>query len=158
MTVTQDDRYCRVRPGDLVAYETSRPYQLIGTDVCDIVVIGIPRPMLGASVDLISRRTAVALPSDQGPRAVMAAFLSGLADNIDTLPGATGIRFADALVSLVISTFTETTLVRAGNVSELDRERHGVRRRRDGRLIVTGKLARWSKPPPIKRIPLTVTP
>lgn len=61
MTVTQDDRYCRVRPGDLVAYETSRPYQLIGTDVCDIVVIGIPRPMLGASADLISRRTAVAL-------------------------------------------------------------------------------------------------
>lgn len=28
----------------------------------------------------------------------------------------------------------------------------------DGRLIVTGKLAHGSKPPPIKRIPLTVTP
>ncbi|GLY85670.1 helix-turn-helix domain-containing protein [Actinoallomurus iriomotensis] len=113
MIVIQDGRQCRVRPGDLVAYETSRPYRLIGTDVCDIVVAGVPRAMLGPSADLIGRRTAVALPGDRGVQAVIAAFLYGLGRDVDALSGLNGLRLSDALVSLIISAFTDTTPERA---------------------------------------------
>lgn len=121
MIVTQDDRQCRVRPGDLVAYETSRPYRLIGTDVCDIVVVGIPRAMLGPSADLIGRRTAVALPGDRGVQAVIAAFLYGLGRDVGTLSGPNGLRLSDALVSLIISAFNDTPLERADTCDLADR-------------------------------------
>jgi AraC-like DNA-binding protein len=82
LIVAQDGRQSRVSPGDLVAYESSRPYELVGQDRCDIIVLGVPRPMLGPSGDLISRRTALTLPSDRGIRSVIATFFSGLADRL----------------------------------------------------------------------------
>lgn len=107
VTLDQDGRHCALRPGDLVAYETARPYRLTGVDRSEMVVIAIPRGMLGASADLIGRRTAVAVPCERGTRAVVAGLLSGLADDLDALPGPGGVHLADALVSLVISAFAE---------------------------------------------------
>jgi len=106
--VTQDDRRHRANPGDLVVFDTGRPYELSVPDVCDVVVIGLPRAMLGVNADLISRHVATPRPCDCGTRAVIAGFLSGLADHIDVLPGMSGIHLADALASLIITAFAET--------------------------------------------------
>jgi AraC-like DNA-binding protein len=106
--VAQDDRRCRASPGDLVVFDTGRPYELSVTSACDVVVIGMPRTMLGPNADLISRRVATPQPCDSGTRAVIAGFLSGLADHIDDLPGSSSIHLADALASLIVTAFTES--------------------------------------------------
>ena len=108
LIVSQDGRQSRVSPGDLVAYESSRPYELVGQDRCDIIVLGVPRPMLGPSGDLISRRTALTLPSDRGIRSVIATFFSGLADQADGLSGPSSARLADTVASLLITAFSDT--------------------------------------------------
>jgi AraC-like DNA-binding protein len=117
--VTQDDRRYRANPGDLVVLDTGRPYELSVIDTCDVVVIGLPRAMLGPHADLISRRVATPQPCDSGTRAVIADFLSGLADHIDGLPGTPGIHLADALASLIITAFTDSPPERAEVTSDL---------------------------------------
>jgi AraC-like DNA-binding protein len=117
--VTQDDRRCRANPGDLVVFDTGRPYELSVVDACDVVVIGLPRAMLGPNADLISRRVATPQACDSGTRAVIAGFLSGLADHIDDLPGVPGIHLADALASLIVTAFTDSRPERAEVTSGL---------------------------------------
>jgi AraC-like DNA-binding protein len=107
--VTQDDRRYCANPGDLVVFDTGRPYELSVLDICDVVVVGLPRAMLGVNAELLSRCVATPQPCDSGTRAVIAAFLSGLADHIDDLPGMSGIHVADALASLIITAFAEAT-------------------------------------------------
>jgi AraC-like DNA-binding protein len=118
--VAQDDKQSLARPGDLTAYQTAHPYQLIGMDPCDVVAIGLPRSMLGAGADLITSRTATAIPSDRGTRSIIAGFLSTLADTIDDeLPSTAGIRLADALACLILTAFTDTTAERVDVSTQL---------------------------------------
>lgn len=112
-TAAQHDRAYRARPGDLTAFDTTRPYRLAVADSCDVVVVGLPRTLLGANADLIARRAGVPVTCDTGARRVIAAFLSGLAGQVDDLPGRSGNRLADALASLVIALFTEVGPERA---------------------------------------------
>lgn len=113
LIVAQDGRQSRARPGNLFAYETIRPYELVGRDGCDIVIVGVPRSMLGPCGDLISRRTAVMLPCDNGIRSVIAGFFTGLADTVLTGrgggPGGPGaIYLADTAASLLMTAFADT--------------------------------------------------
>ncbi len=117
--IAQDDRQHWVKAGDLVVFDTARPFALDVSDTCDVVVVGLPRSMLGAHAELVSRRTATPLASDAGTRAVIAAFLSGLGDHVDELPGPSGVHLGDALSSLVITAFTEATAERADTATGL---------------------------------------
>lgn len=110
--VAQDDRQCHQgSPGDMVAYDTRRPYDLVCPDRSELVVIAMPHEMLGPSGDLISRRTAVSVPSDAGIRSVIATFFNGLADTAlaganGELGGPSAARLADTTVSLIVTAFT----------------------------------------------------
>lgn len=119
LIVGQGGRQNKVRPGDLVAYDVYRPYELVNPDPCEIVIITMPRPMLGPSADFFSRRTAIPLPSDQGIRSVIATFFNGLADtaldeHADQPYGPDAARLADTVASLFITAFTDTPCERAG--------------------------------------------
>src|SRR5262249_2411206 len=118
-TVAQDSRRRRVRPGELFVCDTARPYEFAVTGGCDRVVVGVTPPLPGASAAIISPRTAAPLPGDSGTPAVVAAFLSGLGDRIDDLPGASGVHLADALASLLVAAFTDTTPERADVATDL---------------------------------------
>lgn len=74
LAVAQDDQRTRVGPGDLVAYETIRPYTLTSGDDTDQIVLAVPRQMLGPSADAISRRTALVLRGAAGIQPVVTAF------------------------------------------------------------------------------------
>ena len=113
LIVAQDGRQTRVAPSDLIAYDTTRPYHLVGRDCCDMIVMGIPRPMLGPNGARISRRTAITLPCDRGIRSVIAAFFTGLADHADSLGGPGEVRLADTVASLLITAFTDVPADRA---------------------------------------------
>lgn len=105
--VEQDGRQCVLRPGDLVTYDTIRPYELRYWDDFDITVIAVPRSRLGPHAELIGRRSASPLPADAAVRSVVSACLTGLGGNLDKVPPAVGMHLADALVSLIISAFAD---------------------------------------------------
>jgi AraC-like DNA-binding protein len=113
MVVEQDGRQSVAFPGDLVVFDTSRPYELSSTEPLEVAVFTAPRAMFGAGADLLGRRTAAPVASDSGLRSVIAAFLSGVADQLGDLPGPNDLRLADALSSLIIATFTEANPERA---------------------------------------------
>lgn len=110
--VSQDGRQCQPGPGDLVAYDTSRPYDIFMPDYRDIAVIMMPYEMLGPSGDRISARTAVPVPGDHGIQSVIGTFFAGLANSVvasngDELRGTDHMRLADAAASLLISAFAD---------------------------------------------------
>ncbi|MQA07791.1 MAG: helix-turn-helix domain-containing protein [Pseudonocardiaceae bacterium] len=111
--VEQDDRRCVVRPGDLVAYHTTRPYQLSNWEPYRAIVIGIPRSRLGPSAQLFERRSAEPISIEHGVQRVAATFFAQAATVLDgsTLPDGSlaELHLADALVSLATSAFTDAT-------------------------------------------------
>jgi AraC-like DNA-binding protein len=117
--VAQGDQRHRAGPGDLVVFDAARPYQLALIDPCDVVVVGLPRTMIGPHADLISRATATPMPTDAGLRAVTAAFLSDLGDRLDEPTGPAGVHLADALASLFIAAFAGTTAERVATATSL---------------------------------------
>ena len=117
--VAQDDRRHRAKLGDLVVFDTARPYDLAVTGACDVVVIAVPRTMLGTGAELISRRVATPVPCEAGTRAVIADFLSGLAERTDDLPSGLSLHLADALASLVVAAFTDTSPERVEVTADL---------------------------------------
>ncbi|MBO0802710.1 MAG: helix-turn-helix domain-containing protein [Nocardiopsaceae bacterium] len=122
--VTQDDRQCQVKPGNLVVYDMNEPYEYLCPDPASLIIIAMPWPMLGPSGDLFKRRKAIPISSDHGIRSVIAAFFSGLADTAvggdgDELRGPDAIRLADTAASLLITAVTETAAERVELPTEL---------------------------------------
>lgn len=105
--VEQDGRQWELNPGDLLAYATTRPYELRYWDDFDTTVIAIPCSRLGANAGLVGQRSAVRLPAGPGVSAVVSACLTGLGNDLDEVSAAAGMHLADALISLVVSAFTE---------------------------------------------------
>ncbi|GHF53352.1 AraC-like DNA-binding protein [Amycolatopsis bartoniae] len=108
--VEQDGRRCVLGPGDLVNYDTGRPYRLTFPEPYDATVVAVPRALLGAHADAVASRTAVAVPTVQGVQRVVGGFFQAITDVLDEDPGgfagdATS-HLTDALVSVVISELT----------------------------------------------------
>ncbi|CAM5672365.1 hypothetical protein GCM10010329_42770 [Streptomyces spiroverticillatus] len=68
--VEQGDRQRRVRPGDLLALDTTRPYALHLPDPCDVVVLGLPRGLLGPHARALTHRSGEPIPADTGTSAL----------------------------------------------------------------------------------------
>lgn len=107
--VEQEGRRHLARPKDLVFFDTTRPYRLRYDDPCDVVVITVPWTSFGPQANALSRQTATPLASDSGTRAVVSAFLTGLGNQLPDMPGPSGVRFGEALTSLLVSVIDETS-------------------------------------------------
>jgi AraC-like DNA-binding protein len=119
LSVSQDDRRGRVQPGELVVLDTTRPYSLVASGICEVLVLGVPRTLLGAGFDLVSRRTAMPVALDTGPKTVIAAFLADLADHIPDLPGASGRHLGDGVASLLVAAFVDDRPDQPGPSSDM---------------------------------------
>lgn len=107
--VEQDGRRHQAGPGELVFFDTTRPYGARYDDPCDIVVLTMPWTLLGPRAKALGRLTATPVPGDSGIRAIVSAFFTGLGDQLADLPGPSGVRFGDALTSLLVAALTETS-------------------------------------------------
>ncbi|MEV0635892.1 helix-turn-helix domain-containing protein [Streptomyces sp. NPDC050619] len=116
--VEQDGRQVCLQPGDLVAYDTTRPYDLRHWDDFETFVIGIPRSRLGLNAELIGRRSALPLSADSGIGQVVSACITGLGSGIAEVSPAAGMHLADALISLIISAFTDASPARTETESD----------------------------------------
>jgi AraC-like DNA-binding protein len=103
----------------VVAFDTARPYRLTVSAECDVVVVGLPRAMLGPHADRIGRGTAEPVAADTGVRAVLGAFLSNLGDHAGELSDDAGGHLADALAALLIAGFAHTTVERVDTATGL---------------------------------------
>ena len=105
--------------GDLVNYVTSRPYEVTFWEPYEAVVVTVPLTALGAHVDTLAVRTAIAVGTDSGPRDVVGALFEGLAAKVDgcTLgdAGRSKEYLADAIVSLVIAELVDVAPQGAGD-------------------------------------------
>ncbi|TPQ23313.1 helix-turn-helix domain-containing protein [Streptomyces sporangiiformans] len=117
--VEQNGQRGSLRPGDLVAYDTSRPYELRYWDDFETFVIGIPRSRLGLNADLIGRRCASPLSPGPGVGQVVSSCITGLGGNLEEVSPAAAMHLADALVSLIISAFTDAVPSDTGTTSDL---------------------------------------
>ena len=106
LAVEQDGRRSLLKPGDMVGYETVRPYELRCLTSSESVIVGVPATSLGAHANLVSRHTAVAAPTDTRLHAAISGFLRDLTEVPGPSNGSAGHYLADALVSLVIAQLT----------------------------------------------------
>ncbi|MDI2030307.1 helix-turn-helix domain-containing protein [Saccharopolyspora sp. TS4A08] len=109
--VEQDGRRCVLTPGDLVNYDTDRPYRLRFPESYDITVVAVPKSLLGGHVDTLASRSAVAVPTSQGVQRVVGGFFrtmtDALGDDTGGLSGDVGRHLTDALVSMVLTELAE---------------------------------------------------
>ncbi|WP_211765393.1 helix-turn-helix domain-containing protein [Kutzneria sp. CA-103260] len=102
----QDGRHTVVNPGDLVVYDTTRPYGLVYGTTYRTVVVGVPRDRLAGQASALRQAIARPTETDAGLRRVVAGMLNGLAEDLDATVAEGGTQLADALLSLLGKVFT----------------------------------------------------
>jgi AraC-like DNA-binding protein len=102
----QDGRHSAVSPGDLVVYDTTRPYGLVYGTRYRTVVVGVPRERLAGQASALRQAIARPTETDSGLRRVVAGMLNGLAEDLDAGVAEGGTQLADALLSLLGKVFT----------------------------------------------------
>lgn len=104
-----------LRPGDLVLYDTSRPFDAV-SEVTDgpscTVLLHLPRHAVPLREQRLRDLTARRMPSDTGPAALLTGFLRGLVDQAAVLTEAHSARLAPAVVDLAATFLADVAGVR----------------------------------------------
>jgi AraC-like DNA-binding protein len=99
--VEQAGRSCTITDGDLVVYDSSRPFVVHAQRPFDLVLSGLPDAVLGGHGDRMRRLAATRIPAQSAMARLYGSFLGGVADELeDGLPAAAEADVADALVTL----------------------------------------------------------
>jgi AraC-like DNA-binding protein len=99
--LTQRERQARVRPGELVVYDTRRPFTYDLDDAHSGLVLMFPRTMLPLAERDLVRVTATAVPCRDGLGQVVLPLLHGLARQLEHLESHGTPRLADNVIDLV---------------------------------------------------------
>lgn len=105
--LVQDGREAVLRPGDLAVYDTHRPYTLAFDQDFRCMVLMFPRELIDLPVDTVAQLTAVRMAADTGLGRVISPFLVELAQNLDQVSGASGLRLAHNALDLITTMFTD---------------------------------------------------
>lgn len=102
----QDDREAVLQAGDIVVYDSARPFTLVMENRFNWQVFLIPKEKLGKSDTELTTITARPLDATNGPVALVAHFLNDLASHIDTVDGtpsaaAIGETTSDLITTLI---------------------------------------------------------
>ncbi|WP_446667485.1 AraC-like ligand-binding domain-containing protein [Kitasatospora phosalacinea] len=108
-TFIQDGRRAEVDEGDLVVYDTSRPYSFDYPRRFATRVFQLPRRMLGVPDDDLRQVTGSAIGTGAGFGAVLGPFLAALASAADGCSPAVTDRLAGNVVDLFATLITERT-------------------------------------------------
>lgn len=99
--IEQDGRVALLHPGDLVLYDTSRPYTLRFDSPCRIVVVSFPHRHLDVPREELSRITATAFPHELPLGGVVNPFLLALAQSLKELTADDRERLAQTALDLL---------------------------------------------------------
>lgn len=111
--VEQGGRQARLDPGDMVLLDLSRPCRWI-TGPARATALAFPRDLLPLRTDDVQRTTAVRIPGDEGPGALVSALAPLLPEQVDACGTAEAARVGTATIDLVTSALA----------ARMDREQH----------------------------------
>lgn len=125
--LVQDNREALLAPGDLAIYDTSRPYELSFDGDFRTLVLMFPYELLDLPAEAMAYVTALRIPGDEGLGQLISPFLVRLADNLEALSGANGLRLVRNALDLVTTLFN-------GELDEL------IAAGRDPHLLLLGRI------------------
>jgi AraC-like DNA-binding protein len=99
--LTQRDRQARVGPGELVVYDTRRPFTYDLHQAHTGLVLMFPRPMLPLAERDLVRVTATPVPCHDGLGQVVLPLLHGLVRQMEHLESRGTPRLADNVIDLI---------------------------------------------------------
>lgn len=110
----QDGKESALSPGDLAIYDTQRPYTLTFDEDFDVLVLLIPKHMVGLSSEDIGDITAVRLPRDHRLGQAVSPFLTHLGLLLPELDGPIAHRLATNVVDLLATMLADEVYSRPG--------------------------------------------
>lgn len=103
--LTQDNRDVVLQRGDLVVYDTARPYTLVFDEDVSNFVLMIPKDRLDLPTPLMNQLTAISLSSGSSLSNIVSPYLAQLASHLDRVSGSIGAKLARHSVDLVGTLF-----------------------------------------------------
>jgi AraC-like DNA-binding protein len=82
--IAQEFRSSTIAPGDMTSLDSSRPYVMRAMEPFELISFSLPKFLLRSQTDAVCRRTALRIPGDSALGSLMAPFLSGLVDRLDS--------------------------------------------------------------------------
>lgn len=128
-TLFQDGRRALVGEGDLMVYDTARPYALDYPGRFSARVVHMPRRTVGLPEEDLRRVTGTAVAGADGFGALLASFLTTLTSSVPRCSPAVAARLAASVVDLFATLVDERTA--AGAPPEADPHRPLVARVRE---------------------------
>ena len=98
--IEQGGRQARLGPGDMVLLDLARPCRWI-TGPARATALAFPRELLPLRADDVQRTTAVRIPGDEGPGALVSALARQLPGQVDSYGTADAARVGTATIDLV---------------------------------------------------------
>lgn len=105
--VTQDNRVGLARAGDIVAFDSARPFRLSMATRFRMMVLKIPHNLIGVTPPVTVRLTARVWTGARGVAALVSPLLFGLAAHMHEFDAATAQQLGCSLTSLVATLFSE---------------------------------------------------
>lgn len=99
----QEGREVHLTPGDLVIYDTSKPYVLSFDSPFVLMVIQIPHDRLRIPTELVASAVATRIGADDGLGRAVSPFLMSIATNMEDLKGPAGAMLAKNPLELLES-------------------------------------------------------
>jgi AraC-like DNA-binding protein len=98
--VEQGDRACMVTDGDIVVYDSTRPFAVHAERAFDLVVCGLPLALLGGHADRMRDLAATRIPGRSPVARMFARFVQGVAHELgDGGVDGAELELADTLVA-----------------------------------------------------------
>jgi AraC-like DNA-binding protein len=109
--IGQAGRESVLSPGDLSSWDSSRPFRATHFDPFELLLLTMPRTLLGVRADAIRRQTAGCVPCDSPLGSVMGLFIQRIWQTLSTEgPSANQMDLADAVIALVRAVHTADPL------------------------------------------------
>jgi AraC-like DNA-binding protein len=106
--VEQDNRVAELAPGDLVVYDTTRPYELVFERDFEVLVLVIPSHRLATRAPFLDDVTAVTISGADGSGALASSLFRGLNPR-NARPGLEAAYLSDAVVDLLAACLARCT-------------------------------------------------
>jgi AraC-like DNA-binding protein len=104
--VSQGGQNITLRPGDFILYDTGRPYQISGTGAFHMQTLMFARDSLRLSSSQLQWLTTRRISGREGLGSLVAQYVAGLAQQVDTV-GCASWHLANATLDLLAAAFAE---------------------------------------------------
>ncbi|MEU4418981.1 hypothetical protein, partial [Nocardia salmonicida] len=105
--VEQDDRTTTVQPGDLLLYDSTRPFRFRTDDDFQFTICLMPKRLVPVPDRVQSQWTARALPTRGGVAAAVAPFLTSLAKHSAAADATQQLALQQAMISMYVALLSE---------------------------------------------------